>query len=51
MSARRSAGLMLSLKVSRAAWWASRVTSPLSFQPGRLRAPEAAARADEMTAE
>ena len=48
---RRSAGLMPSWKALRAAWWDSRVTSPVSLHPGRPRAPEAAASAEETTAE
>ena len=48
---RRSAALMPSWKAVRAAWCDSRVTSPVSLQPGRSRAPEAAASAEETTAE
>ena len=50
MSARRWAGVTASAKATRAAWCASRVTSP-SLPAGEWRAPDAAASAEEITAE
>ncbi len=51
MSARRWAGVMAALNASRATWCASLVTRPSPIQPGCCCAPEAAASADEITAE